>query len=564
METSPLTSIPTSSPLSFHSSKEVFSASNGPDTAEAAPLRSYREVKHLSYELREHCMIYFEERLCMQFLQQTHILPNLTASDIPAINFLISLLTTGNTLNSPTPALLPPAQHLALVATLVVHPTLTTRAKSQDHSEAADLALRYLRLVLQLVGPVNGDLQDAFAYWGVGTSSRRGGSGRRRTGEDVSSTNDELNSINSELATTGALWSRVEDFWQVVGWAFNCSILHKKRWKRWSLWLEYMIEVLETDWEIRGEDIGQSDIDKDADQDPREQSMIVMYLSSDGATTNREKKILRAVFADANPRTLAEFPEVWRNETKELKKDGTVKKREARIDIEEDNYGDYMEEDEDSDLEDNLNSPPTPSFPALVKSTSTTNVTNTLGGMDAIILRLRLLSLLSTVSAILPHVFTHLVTLYDIYLEHIRPIPLPTFFLIMSPSSLKFFTPSAASSLTQFILRSIIATSAPLPPKDDLEQDILERSYLPYAANTGSVADNAKVSICVETLLRLLDKHIGLVWSEELQNAMEAGIEARESKAKKGTKKKQDVEANRMWLRASAERIRGVVGMARP
>jgi len=562
METSSLTSIPTSSPLSFHSTKDVSSAFNGPNRADAA-LRSYREVKRLSYELREHCMIYFEEGLCMLVLPKP--LPrNLTVSDIPAINFLISLLTAGNTLNSPTPAFLPPAQHLALAATLVVHPNLTTRAKSQDHSEAANLALRYLRLVVQLVGPVNGDLQDAFAFWGVGTSSRRGGSGRRRTGEDVSPTNDTLNSINSELATTGALWSRVEDFWQVVGWAFNCSILHKNRWERWSLWLEYMIEVLEKDWDIRGEEIGNSDKDKDDDHNPREQSMIVMYLSSEGATTNREKKILRAVFADASPRTLAEFPEVWRNETKELKKDGAVKKREARIDIEEDNYGDYMEEDEDSDLEDNLNSPPTPSFLTLVNSTSTTNVANPLGGMDAIILRLRLLSLLSTVSAILPHMFTHLVTLYDIYLEHIRPLPLPTFFLIMSPSSLSLFTPAAASSLTQFILRSIIASSAPLPPKDDLEQDILERSYLPYAANTGSIADNAKVSICVETLLRLLDKHIGLVWSEGLQNAMEAGIEAREIKAKKGTKKKQDVEVNRMWLRASAERIRGVVEMARP
>ncbi len=562
METSSLTSIPTSSPLSFHSTKDVSSAFNGPNRADAA-LRSYREVKRLSYELREHCMIYFEEGLCMLVLPKP--LPrNLTVSDIPAINFLISLLTAGNTLNSPTPAFLPPAQHLALAATLVVHPNLTTRAKSQDHSEAANLALRYLRLVVQLVGPVNGDLQDAFAFSGVGTSSRRGGSGRRRTGEDVSPTNDTLNSINSELATTGALWSRVEDFWQVVGWAFNCSILHKNRWERWSLWLEYMIEVLEKDWDIRGEEIGNSDMDKDDDQNPREQSMIVMYLSSEGATTNREKKILRAVFADASPRTLAEFPEVWRNETKELKKDGAVKKREARIDIEEDNYGDYIEEDEDSDLEDNLNSPPTPSFLTLVNSTSTTNVANPLGGMDAIILRLRLLSLLSTVSAILPHVFTHLVTLYDIYLEHIRPLPLPTFFLIMSPSSLSLFTPAAASSLTQFILRSIIASSAPLPPKDDLEQDILERSYLPYAANTGSISDNAKVSICVETLLRLLDKHIGLVWSEELQSAMEAGIEAREIKAKKGAKKKQDVEINRMWLRASAERIRGVVEMARP
>ncbi len=412
---------------------------------------------------------------------------------------------------------------------------------------------------------MNGDLQEAFAFSGVGTSSRRGGSGRRRTGEDVSPINDNLHSINSELATTGALWSKAEDFWQVIGWAFNCSVLHKNRWERWSLWLEYMIEVLEQDWEIRGQRVGSTDGDEADDQDPREQSMIVMYLSSEGATTNREKKVLRAVFADASPRTLAEFPEIWRNEAKERNKDSAVKKRDIKIDIEEDDYGDYMEEDDDSDLQDvNSDPPPTPSSATVANSGSTTNTAEPLGGMDATILRLRLLSLLSTVSAMLPHMFTRLVILYDIYLEHIRPLPLPTFFLVMSPSSLNLFTPAAASSLTQFILRSIIASSAPLPPKDDLEQDILERSYLPYAANTGSIADNAKVSICIETLLRLLDKYVGLVWSEELRSAMETGIEAREAKAKKGAKKKEDVENNRRWLRGSAQRIRGVVEMARP
>ena len=380
----------------------------------------------------------------------------------------------------------------------------------------------------------------------------------------MSPVNDDLNSINTELATTGALWSRAEDFWCVVGWAFNCSILHKKRWERWSLWLEYIIEVLEKDWEIRGHIVGTADEVKDDDHDWREESMVMRYLTSEGATTNREKKILRAVFADASPRTLVEFPEIWRNETKEPKKDDAIKKRETKIDIEQDNYGDYMERDEDEDLEDGRNLPLNPSSPASASASSTANIAEPLGGTDAIILRLRLLSLLSAVSAMLPHMFTPLINLYDIYLEHIRPLPLSTFFVIMSPSSLNIFAPAAASSLTQFILRSIIASSAPLPPKDDLEQITLEQSYLPYAANTGSVADNAKVSICVETLLRLLDKHVGLVWSEELQRAVEAGIEGRESKAKKGTKKKEDVEGNRMWLRASAERIRGVVEMARP
>ena len=417
--------------------------------------------------------------------------------------------------------------------------------------------MRYLRSVLELVGPVNGDLQEAFSFSGIGTSSRRGGSGRRRTGEEASPINEDLNSISSELATSRALWSKAEDFWQVVGWAFNCSVLHKKRWERWSLWLEYMIEVLERDWEIRGN----ANKEKDGGQDPREQSMIVKYLSSEGATTNREKKVLRAVFADASPRTLAEFPEIWRNETKERKKDNIVKKRETKIDIEEDNYGDYME-DEDSDLDDNPQTSPPPSSTKPTPQT-TTSTAIPLGGTQALTLRLRLLALLSAVSATLPHSFTRLPTLYDIYLEHIRPLPLPTFALILSPASLSIFPPAAVSSLTQFILRSIISSSAPLPVTDELEQDILERAYLPWPANRGGVVDNAKVSLCVEGLVRLLEREVGLVWGRALEEAVEKGVRAREERAKGVGRKKEGGEEGWRWLRGSAGRIRGVVEMAK-
>ena len=375
----------------------------------------------------------------------------------------------------------------------------------------------------------------------------------------MSPVHDDLNGVNSELATTGALWSRAEDFWQVVGWAFNCSVLHKKRWERYSLWLEYMIDVLERDWEIRGEN---APVDNDDGQDPRVESMILRYLSAERATTNTEKKILRAIFADGSPRTLSEFPEIWRNETKERKSDGATKKREAQIDIEEDNYGDYMSEDSDSALSDNHTCSSYSSPPTITGSTSTSSAPNTaapLGGPQSLKLRLRLLSLLSAVSFHLPQLFTPLSTLYDLYLEHIRPLSLPTFFIIISPSSLSFFAPAAASSLTQFILRSMIASQAPLPARDDLEQDLLEEAYLPWAANAGGWEGNVKVSLCVETLLRLLDKYVGLVWSGGLQEAMERGIEARESKARKGTKKKEDVEGGKLWLRGSAERIRVVV-----
>lgn len=504
---------------------------------------SYRAVKALPYELREHCKIYLEEGLYCQ-----------------ALNLLTSLLTSGSASHCPLPAFIPPPQYIALIATLAVHPTLTTRAKSLDQIQAANLALRYLRLLLKHAGPVHANLNEAFSFNSLGLSSRRGGSGRRRTtGEELNHPIDDGEGIDTELSNAGSLWARAEEFWQVVGWCFNCSLLYKRRWERWDAWLSYMLEVLEADWEAREHGEGDGS---------REKSLMIKYINSGVTTAGMQRKILRAIFADGRTKSVAEFGEVWQKETKELKKDTDVKKAEKKIDIEADNYGDYMEDEDDEDLEDSAEDLSSPPEQVSQSRDSTPNVADDLGGINSVNLRLRLLSLLSKVSAVLPNEFTDLNTLYDNFLEHIRSLPIPAFFLIISPTTLRVFTPAAASSLTQYILRSLIAASAPLPLNDSITQDILERSYLPFPANTSSIADNTKVSLCVETLLRLLDYHVGLAWTPGLQEAAEAGIKARIGKATKKKKPKRgtdgDASCDGTWLAASADRIRGVVGMAKP
>lgn len=533
--TSSLT-IPSSSP----SAKELDASPTTPNSSGHLP--SYRAVRALPYELREHCTIYFEEGLYSQ-----------------ALNLLTSLLIYGSASSSPLPAFLPPPQYLGLIATLAVHPTLTTRANTLDRIQAANLALRYLRLLLKHAGPVNGNFSDAFAFSSPSHSSRRGGSGRRRTtGEGANPASENNEGIGIDLANAGSLWARTEDFWQVVGWCFNCSILHKRRWERWNAWLKFMIELLEVDWETREREEG---------DESKEKSLIMKYINSEMSTSGRQRKILRAIFADGRTKSVAEFGEIWQKETKELKKDTDVKKAEKKIDIEADNYGDYMDDEDDEELEDSPDESSSPEEPASQLQGSIPNVADDLGGIDSINLRLRLLSLLSKVSAVLPNDFTDLNTLYDNFLDHIRTLAIPPFFLIISPTTLRVFAPAAASSLSQYILRSLIAASAPLPLNDTLSQDVLERSYLPYPANTSSIADNTRVSFCVETLLRLLDYHVGLAWTPSLQEAAEAGIKARAAKAKKKQNKRGtdgDGACDGTWLAASAERIRGVVGMARP
>lgn len=424
-----------------------------------------------------------------------------------------------------------------------------------------------------MVGPVKSSLDEAFVFSGIGSTSRRGGGGtRRRTiAEDASPTGSGPDEIENDLAQTGAIWVQVEDIWQVVGWAFNCSVLHQKRWARWRVWIEYMLDVFEEDWKVREyQDMGSDDEEAD---EQREKSIIVRSLSSEDVATGRERKIVRALFADGGSRSTAEFPEIWKNETKERRQERETKKVPTKIDIEADNYGDYLDEDEDSDSEASSNPKVSEAKSESPAKPLLTDLSTPLGGTAALHLRLRFLSLLSTVSVSLPTRFTTLDRLYDIYLEYIRPLPLPNFFTLISPSNLGLsFSPPAASSLVQYILRSLITSSAPTPAGDDLTQQVLEENYLPFPANTSSIADNAKVSLCVETLLRLSDRHIGLAWTPALQDAVELGVAAREGKAKKastGKKRGRGMSGGagggdeRIWLRASAERMRSVVLAAR-
>src|SRR5204863_4310206 len=90
---------------------------------------------------------------------------------------------------------------------------------------------------------------------------------------------------------------------------------------------------------------------------------------------------------------------------------------------------------------------------------------------------------------------------------------------------------SYRSSFNQLLLGTLIAAAAPLATNDDLTQDTLQTCYLPFPANTYSVADNAKVSLLVESLLRLLAVHAGMVFTTELEVALETGVQAREMKA---------------------------------
>ncbi|KAI9719077.1 MAG: hypothetical protein M1812_003707 [Candelaria pacifica] len=540
------------------------------------PPNRYRAARQLPYQLKENCLIFFEEGLYSQGLTLL-------------LNLLSAGTSTASSTGQPVPAFAPPHQHLSLAATLVVHPSLTTRASSNERIRASNTALRLLRLSNKLLGPVNANFATAFTFNNPGGLRRSTNNWRRVTDAESPSSNEDQDSVNNVLAKAGSLWTRAEDFWQVVGWAFNCSVLWPKRWARWKLWLEFMLDVLRDDWEERVR-MNEEREEWDNEMDYLEESMIVKYLPSDFSRYGGNRRIVRAVFADGSPKCLNEFKEIFKNETTERTKKNSTKKLEVKVNVEEDIYADYMEAEEDSDDEETQTHEPAIASPSSDDSVYITphnnrptnkpspivpNGATLFGGMESLNLRQRFLALLSQTSASLPQTFTPLQTLYDLYVENIRPLPLATFSLLLTPST-PYLPPSALSSLSQLLLRSLLSSNAPLPStlitlntttpnntqiiaNDELTQEILERCYLPYAANTKNVLDNTKVGLLVEGLLRLLARHEILVWTESLEFAVEEGVRNREMKVRDdGRRSRGGVGKGEemAWLKGNRERMR--------
>lgn len=522
----------------------------------------------------------------------------LTSPDTQALNLLLNILGSGTVSSGPVSIPSPP--HLAVAATFLVHPSTTTRAKTAEEKEAPSAALRLLRLVNTLVGPATAKFDLAFTFTHFETS-RRGNRRRRRDDDHVSDTEnstsrDETKPLNLELGQSGAVWSRAEDFWHAVGWAFNCSVLHPWRWERWRLWLEFMCEVLEDDWNERKRRIEAKEVDSEQDGEEQilEQSLIYRYIQGGSAGQGRNRRILRAIFADGAGNSANEFREIFHNELKQLKKNPeNVKKREAEVNIDKEEYGDYLTKDDDDGDDDddqetvttmnedgstdkpeaprpkrsrrgrparnNTEKPSTPTTQTTSNSLSIHGGLTLLGGLSSLSLRQRLLHLLSSVSEALPDSFVCLEDLYHLFVENIRHLPLPIYQAFLSPSTLPYFSAEAQTTLCECLLFRLRESGAPETDEEYLSQNKLEQCFLPFAASSASVADNVRMSIALETLLTLLAESDLLRLTTDLLDAAQEGIEVRADRAldeirrNKASRQTEDIEW--CWLIESGERM---------
>lgn len=356
----------------------------------------YHTAIELAEELKVRSQIHLEEQTCKrtpsslcEVIYLTR--PSLSRSpDVTALNLLDSLLCDGisHANSATTPAHIPPPAQLGMLATLAIQPKHTSKIFNQDAHDVAPRSLSYLRSILATVGPVNGKLRDAFLF--------RDDSGRRRRSADDLPRNgpeSDEEHIRGRAANAGGVWTRGQDFWKVLGWAFNCSALYPHRWRWWKPWLEYMLDVLEADYEERR----RLDAERDASQEENHEfrrmvqdSLLVSYIAPKNSRSSPVKPIMSALFADGGASSTSIYKEVFKKETMVASKTSQKRKR-HRVDLENDNFGDY---DEDSST--GGSEPPTPQHQRTAAKMVDDSVPWTTSTMvETIPLRLRLFAMVS-------------------------------------------------------------------------------------------------------------------------------------------------------------------------
>jgi hypothetical protein len=287
--------------------------------------------------------------------------------------------------------------HIELISALLIHPRHTNQIHPNERLELASRSITLLRNILSILGPLNARLGEAFSFSPI--TSSRSSRRSRNTLENVddstsSDAEDNPERMRGIIANRGRIRRCARDFWHMVGWAFNCSVKYPKRWKYWKVWLDYMLDVLDADWVERERQDNNAGAKKrrGGQQWSLRRCLLVKYLADTKGRSSAVKRVVRSAFADGSPDDLKEFPEVFPNETKELKvRSGQKRKR-------QDSTGqqrllDYEDDDAEAAMDSSELTDQTPE--PLQDTDDGLAVDSWLGGTESVALRQRLLTLVS-------------------------------------------------------------------------------------------------------------------------------------------------------------------------
>jgi len=154
--------------------------------------------------------------------------------------------------------------------------------------------------------------------------------------------------------------------------------------------------------------------------------------------------------------------------------------------------------------------------------------------------------------------FLPLEDVYNTFADGLRELSVPAFALYVNSSSP--LEADSQCSLLKNILRHYLPASVPDPEDVDPNtnaQDgasvlMLEKCFLPFAANNVTLETNAKMALVLESLFALVWREGGIAWTRGLQRAVEKGVTARNdrTKSRKVGRAKTDADADADAIRA--------------
>ncbi|KAK8019150.1 hypothetical protein PG990_004288 [Apiospora arundinis] len=532
-------SSPLSSPDSFktatdspnHLGDVTITDISSPDDAETET--QYHLARQLPPELKQHCQIYLEENI--------HSI---------ALNLLGDLLSSGRNGDSKRATIpeaskskgasyCPPPNHIALLTTLIVHPDFTNRSIPLRSRPFAIFPRK-----LPMSDSDNELLEDT---WGDAPMEGK--------------------------YFKDSVWRRGQDFFGVVGWAFNCSQLYPNRWYYWKQWLEFMLDVIEADlYERYRLDV---EVDRAGGRESEDKflllrdSILAGFIGQQKGRLGGLKWIMKALFADGSKGSSSVFQEMWHNEHRGISKKAINKRKRAQVNLEKGEYGAWL--DDESIYSSQASEPPTPQK---LLSSSGKSKLQTLepAFVESIQLRQRLFKMLSYLCHFLPDPPVTLPDLYESYVEHLKVLPLTVFnaFITQTTSNLRL---DSQISILQDLLMLFMPSNATSPARVDADRydangtspAIIERCFLPNASNTIEAEDNAKVSMLLEELVQLVWMDGTEQFSPALVDVAKRGVAARENKVRKKTSNRgrgrggpivEDYEAEaKAVLQASGQRL---------
>lgn len=401
--------------------------------------------------------------------------------------------------------------------------------------------------------------------------TRRRPRGHRNTTRSLSPDEaDDIDHLYCEAANDKSLWFRADDFWHIVGWAFNCSAAYKQRWERWKLWLTIMLDFLERDWDVC---VRQSQHNEEEQEAVLQQSLIWQYIAGDGQSMTRttRRRIARAILAIASPDSLKDYSEIWENEAEEPEEPPKKKQKLGNVDFETGEVADY---DSDEEMRD---APASGRFTRAIErkaeadlaldlpdidngSLDLNGAIERLGGSDAIALRQRLLALVAQVAERLPNQFTTLSDWFDNVVENLRYLPTMLFHVFLT--TLAIPRPMKYAFLANLLLPFVSGT-IPDYFRYEPTQEHFESVLLPMKGSQ-SFATNAKISLILEQLFMLMLTGDQFKATNALREAMETGIQARHNafgagRGKRGNAGEQ--KQARELMEASSNRLLGMMEM---